>query len=553
MKKICNLILIACIYLGVFSLQQYTLIVKKVVYETPHQNRIATLEDVEGEFTETNEVRLLVQFDYDVEQVTVQPLSEFDDETTMEEINQYRMEQRNHCKQYFTAQNQAYFQTLNLKNYQSVYLSKYAPYMELILDKEEFLKNDINVLERISSNRYVETIYVQNPETVKKEQLEYAMPETGAAKYYNTRSLAGRGVVVGLLEGNGMVDFSNSNFVGTDYLVYDRPYLEETPSLHATIMGSLLGGKEGVASKAKILSAGISYSVFDEIDWMVENGADIINMSYVQEPVDGCYGGETSYIDYIAKYYSILCVAAVGNAGNGSYVGNPALGYNIIGVGSIDYNRQLSTFSATEVMAGPYKPTLVAPGENLSVSNFSMGVSGTSGSAAIVSGIAALLFEKYPVLKTKMAQTHAMMITYTTLLEGYGKNLPNGLNSSVGAGLINLDDMIELYGMSIEIVRNLPNGYTVYWFDAYLMPGDLLRVGIAWLGSSKDGTMRYTDYDLRVYDPKNNLIAQSSTNSNIEYVQLPITKEGSYSMRICITSDREDGPDPVGFAYQFRA
>lgn len=120
----------------------------------------------------------------------------------------------------------------------------------------------------------------------------------------------------------------------------------------------------------------------------VDHGADVINMSF----------SVTSFSEEIlravnyANRRGVVCVAAAGNSGQDVLVYPAALG-NIIGVASTDDSDQRSAFSNF----GDDLVTVAAPGEGI-VTAFPGGGAyaagwGTSYSAALVSGAAALLVE----------------------------------------------------------------------------------------------------------------------------------------------------------------
>lgn len=156
-------------------------------------------------------------------------------------------------------------------------------------------------------------------------------------------------------------------------------------------------GVTGIDFNAKILPIKVANQegkaavadVVDGIYYAIEQGADIINMSY------GTYEFSSSEDDALWEAYNagIVLVAAAGND-NTSDLSYPAAYTPVISVSAINQVNERTTFSN-------YGSTtdLTAPGENILSTYLDEKYaydSGTSFSAPIVSGIASLLLSKYP-------------------------------------------------------------------------------------------------------------------------------------------------------------
>jgi thermitase len=144
-----------------------------------------------------------------------------------------------------------------------------------------------------------------------------------------------------------------------------------------------------------------SRTLFDverAIYFAVDHGAKVINVSFSTSS-----GALVHAIDY-ANSRGAICVASVGNPGKPTVV-YPALQRNVIAVGSTTPTRERSTFSNY----GDQFVELAAPGESLVTlypgSRYAV-VSGTSFSAALVSGGAALLTELEPSLTQRLASRY---------------------------------------------------------------------------------------------------------------------------------------------------
>lgn len=187
---------------------------------------------------------------------------------------------------------------------------------------------------------------------------------------------------------------------------FDALGSKEGPHLHGTgIAGAIVAHAKlmGSAPEARLLAirafgAGAggaestSYVILKALDYAAEHGAQIINMSFA--------GPKDPLIERgIAATGSrgILMVAAAGNAGTKSPPLYPAANPNVIAVSGTDAQEKL--FAASNrgnhiAIAAPGADIfLPAPDEKYQIT------SGTSFSAAYVSGVAALILERNPALK----------------------------------------------------------------------------------------------------------------------------------------------------------
>jgi subtilisin family serine protease len=164
---------------------------------------------------------------------------------------------------------------------------------------------------------------------------------------------------------------------------------------HAKLMGSapevrILAIRAFAASRSGAEST--SYVILKSLDYAALHGAQIINMSFAG-PKDPLI--ERGVAATAAK--GIVLVAAAGNAGAKSPPLYPAANPNVIAVSGTDAKEKL--FAASN--RGSHI-ALAAPGADIFLpapdGKYQM-TSGTSFSAAFVSGIAALMLERNPALK----------------------------------------------------------------------------------------------------------------------------------------------------------
>jgi hypothetical protein len=187
---------------------------------------------------------------------------------------------------------------------------------------------------------------------------------------------------------------------------FDALGSKEAPHVHGTgIAGAIVSHARlmGSAPAARILAIrafgaapsgaqSTSFIILRGLDYAAAHGAQIVNMSFAG-PKDALI--ERGIAATAAK--GIVMVAAAGNAGPKSPPLYPAANANVIAVSATDAQDRL--FAASNrgshiaISAPGVDIFLPAPDEKYQM------VSGTSFSAAYVSGIAALMLERNPALK----------------------------------------------------------------------------------------------------------------------------------------------------------
>jgi len=180
---------------------------------------------------------------------------------------------------------------------------------------------------------------------------------------------------------------------------------------HGTAMASLIAGHGhgtdgrdgilGVAPKAKILPVGAyppgakDFTPNDlgtGIRWATDHGAQVICLALG--------GGSDPQIESGVKYAlarGVILVAAVGNKPRAHSVNFPAAYQGVVAVSATDKS---GTF-AKDVSVSGFEVLLSAPGTNVisaALDNRYDTESGTSSSAALVAGVAALIKARYPEL-----------------------------------------------------------------------------------------------------------------------------------------------------------
>ena len=210
------------------------------------------------------------------------------------------------------------------------------------------------------------------------------------------------------------VDVMHPDLAGDIADTFDAIGIGTPVHFHGTAIAGAIaahGQLMGAAPAAQILAVrafsgnaqaeGTTVAIMKGLDWAVLHGARAINMSFAgpQDP-----GITRSLAAAHAK--NVVLVAAAGNKGASSPPLFPAADRNVIAVTSTDKKDQLPSFANR----GPYV-AVAAPGVDLMLlaPNGSLQrLSGTSFSAAYVTGTTALMLERSPEL-TPEALREALM------------------------------------------------------------------------------------------------------------------------------------------------
>ncbi|MGZ5875526.1 MAG: S8 family serine peptidase [Bradyrhizobium sp.] len=202
------------------------------------------------------------------------------------------------------------------------------------------------------------------------------------------------------------IDVRHPEFAGATIASFDARGSKEGPHDHGTgVAGAIVSHARlmGSAPAARILAIrafgaapkgaeSTSYVILKGLDYAAAHGAQIVNMSFAG-PNDALI--ERALTALAAR--NIVMVAAAGNAGPKSPPLYPAANTNVIAVSASDAQDKL--FAASNrggyiaLSAPGVEIFLPAPGEKYQMT------SGTSFSAAYISGLAAMMLERNPALK----------------------------------------------------------------------------------------------------------------------------------------------------------
>jgi subtilisin family serine protease len=241
---------------------------------------------------------------------------------------------------------------------------------------------------------------------------------------------------------------------------FDALGSKEGPHLHGTSVASTIvahGRLMGAAPSARLLAIRAfgaqdnsakdsgadsnSFVVIKSLDYAVANRAQIINMSFAG-PKDRAIGRSLA----AAASKGIVLVAAAGNAGSQSSPLFPAADRNVIAVSATDQDDRL--FSASN--RGSYV-AISAPGVDI-LSAAPEGkyqiLSGTSLSAAYVSGVAALMIARSPEIASSDVRA--------TLLSTARDLGPPGRDDQFGAGQVDALSAVSAVATPIATASDRP-------------------------------------------------------------------------------------------------
>jgi serine protease AprX len=322
---------------------------------------------------------------------------------------------------------------------------------------------------------------------------------TGAQAWWNA-GYTGKGVDVALID-TGVAPVAGLNASGKLVNGPDLSLDSQSPTLgyldaygHGTFLAGLIAGKgssyRGMAPDARLVSLKVGAAdgavdvsqVIAAIDWVVQHAHDpgfnirVINLSYGTNSLQDPANDPLAYAAEQAWKRGILVVAAGGNYGfqsqrNAPALADPAYDPSLLAVGSIDTmgtpamsDDQVPSFSPWPKRGATRGVDIDAPGahlQGLRVPNSFIDVnhpegylddryfrgSGTSQSAAIVSGAAALILQKYPSatpdqVKQLLANSATYLNSQKSQAQGDGElNLSAALTMPLpSVASANLDD-----------------------------------------------------------------------------------------------------------------
>ena len=261
---------------------------------------------------------------------------------------------------------------------------------------------------------------------VRTATLDKSVPQIGAPKAW-AAGYDGKGVKIAVLDTG--VDATHPDLKGQVVASKNfSPAADATDKVgHGTHVASIAagtgaksGGKyKGVAPGAEIINGkvlddtggGDDSSILAGMEWAVEQGADVINMSlggYDTPELDAMETG----VNKLSAEKGVLFAIAAGNAGPEA-VASPGSADAALTVGAVDDKDKLAPFSSTgpRLGDGAIKPDVTAPGVDITAASAKgslieqevgekpagyLSISGTSMATPHAAGAAAILKQQHP-------------------------------------------------------------------------------------------------------------------------------------------------------------
>jgi serine protease AprX len=322
--------------------------------------------------------------------------------------------------------------------------------------------------------------------TTKDGSLYHVGQEVSGASAYWSAGFTGKGVDVALID-TGVVEIDG---LATDGKVLNGPDLSfesQSPDHayldtygHGTHMAGIIAGRSngatvtagntkdflGMAPDARVVSLKVGdkmgaadvSQIIAAIDWVVQHknrdglNIRVLNLSYGTNSTQGWRVDPLSHAVDVAWRRGIVVVTSAGNGGNASNgLTDPAYNPNVMAVGAsisgTTYNSADDTVPAFSSCGdGVRNPDLVAPGQSVvslrvpgsfADTNFPTARegeklfrgTGTSQSAAVVSGAAALVIQQRPTITPDEVKA---------LLKSTAQNIPTSNSLCSGTGLLDL-------------------------------------------------------------------------------------------------------------------
>ncbi|MEU4743977.1 S8 family serine peptidase [Actinosynnema sp. NPDC023658] len=254
---------------------------------------------------------------------------------------------------------------------------------------------------------------------IRHPSLDRSTAQIGAPTAWQA-GYTGQGVKVAVLDGG--VDGAHPDLAGKE--VAERNFTDDPDATdvdgHGTHVASTIasgGGRyRGVAPDARILDGKVCVlygcsesSILDGMQWAVDQGADVVNLSlggYDSPEVDPL----EEAVNTLSARSGALFVIAAGNSGRPGTVGSPGSADAALTVGAVERDDGIASFSSRgpRVGDGAVKPDITAPGVGIVAAKAATGsigtpvddthvaLSGTSMATPHVAGAAALIAQQHP-------------------------------------------------------------------------------------------------------------------------------------------------------------
>lgn len=476
-----------------------------------------------------------------------------------EQTDTYLTERRALAKERTTAKNDQLLHAQNIDKADVLFESRYAPMVILRLtpDEIETMARD----ERVESIAPYTEISAAEQEAFQQEYLEQEteraaqqaaaadisrtiedyMTRNGINKARDAAGVTGQGVKVGILEFETVTP-TEANSGPNGYVPSNRlTRLTETAfDEHVNSVAHICIGTKGVASNATAYSFGTRGSGFSGdrgmmlgIESLLDTGVSVITLSAGYSHGSNLYTTLEKWMDYMISTHKFTLTAAVGNYDDVTAI-EPSMAYNAIGVGAYkETDNKAYTSFAPASEQGCSKPDVII--------SATVWGGGSSSATPVIAGIAALMMELRPSLKTQpeaikailMASCHEKGVTDPV------ESMSSGITQKQGAGIADAYRAICITGSGHYGYKQITGGQVSEDIHikqpAYGASG--MNVSLAWSrnntlvnGSATAATL--FDMDLMVkYGTTGKSSASSHTNKELVYIT-PLPSTSDYTINV---------------------
>ncbi len=402
-----------------------------------------------------------------------------------------------------------------------------------------------------------------------KPQMNVSVQSVSATTLQNSYGILGQGINIGMLEVS-VLDINSSNFDGIrDKITLESPNSEADEDFdikHATQVATIIVEKDtGVARGFEHLycaSIGSYYDIFRNTEWLISQGANVINNSWGLPSISDTYVeyDEISlWMDHIALNHAVHMIVANGNKGV-DHVSPNAMAYNVISVGNTNdkntitctddvlfenssYNNSFNNLA--------YKPDLCASGTNISIPGFDKAETGTSLSAPHVTGVIAMLCSYSPTLLNKPALVKSILMTGVSTKKRFHTGNQNGniaAYKQYGAGIVNAYNAKRILDTGKYIYANFSATQTSRTYSlGTISAGETVSLSLCFLKNvsfvsssgheNENTTITNSDLanlDIYIKRSSNQSVVASSTttNNNVEKVIFTVPATDEYTITI---------------------
>jgi hypothetical protein len=308
---------------------------------------------------------------------------------------------------------------------------------------------------------------------------------------------------------------------------------------HASAMSTIISGAGnsyqsslGIAPKLIYTSASYDSLQPNSSSILINEKTFVQNHSY-GVGIENYYGADASAYDLQTfQNQNLLHVFSAGNSGNitsitGLYAniskvanltGNFKLAKNVLTVGATDSFNILETRSSRgPAYDGRIKPDVVAFGQD-----------GSSGAAALVSGLSALCYELYKIKNNKLPNS---ALIRSAVITGADRTIENNINFNSGFGILNAVNTLAIINQQHYFEDSIQHLQTKTLPITVPVNLKSLKITLVWHDTNSNISSTkalVNDLDLEIRDVANNIYYKPwvlNSFPNIDSLLLPATRK----------------------------